>query len=211
MNWTQRRNQIILLKFPDYEKHDGDTSQRSLSSVKIISIDKAFCLSIYLLMFNFHIEEIVQKQPSSTSIEESIPLVQEVAVQKEPRSASIQELVLVVQEEVVKKVAPSTSIPQIPVHPHRQEANAELVPSLSVQAKEQQGNAASVSQQPVHPEESAIKTRKQRTFYEWLLAPLTGEENWECENLEKELIQKKLSQSQNNPAKYWKMRVKLRF
>ncbi|KAB2622191.1 hypothetical protein D8674_024373 [Pyrus ussuriensis x Pyrus communis] len=91
---------------------------------------------------------------------------QKVAVQKEPPSISIQESVLVVQEETVKIVAPSTSIPQIP---------------------EQEGNAVSVPQLLVHAKESTIKTRKQQTFYEWLLAPLTSEEKWECENLEEEL------------------------
>ncbi|KAB2623878.1 hypothetical protein D8674_037831 [Pyrus ussuriensis x Pyrus communis] len=116
-------------------------------------------------VINFHLEEAIQKEAPSTSIEESIPLV-----------TSIQKLVLVVHEEVVKKVAPSTSIPQILVHLHGQEANAKLIPPLSVQAKEQQGNATSVSELLVHREELVIKTRKQQTFYEWLFAPLTGEE-----------------------------------
>ncbi|KAB2606876.1 hypothetical protein D8674_006593 [Pyrus ussuriensis x Pyrus communis] len=55
------------------------------------------------------------------------------------------------QQEAVPKEAlgPSISIPQ-----------------LLVQAKEQEGNAASVPQQLVLPEDLIIKTRKQQTFYE---------------------------------------------
>ncbi|XP_070667602.1 uncharacterized protein [Malus domestica] len=72
-------------------------------------------------VINFHIEEAVQKEAPSTSFEESIALVQEVAVQKEPPS----------------------------------------------------------------------------------------EEKWKCENSEEELTQEELSQSQTDPAEYWKRRAKL--
>ncbi|KAB2634632.1 hypothetical protein D8674_038107 [Pyrus ussuriensis x Pyrus communis] len=91
------------------------------------------------------IDRVISNVTPSTSIEESLPLVQEVAMQKELPSTSIQESVPVVQEDAVKIVAPSTSVPQIP---------------------EQEGNAASVRQLPIHPEVSTIKTKKQQTFYE---------------------------------------------
>ncbi|KAB2605673.1 hypothetical protein D8674_005390 [Pyrus ussuriensis x Pyrus communis] len=106
---------------------------------------------------NFQAEETVQKEALCTSIEESIPQVQEVAVQKKPPSTSMQESVPTVQEKAVKIVGPST-----------------LVPSLPVKVNEQEGNATFIPQLPVHPEKSTIKTRKQQTFYEWLFAPFTG-------------------------------------
>ncbi|RXH78757.1 hypothetical protein DVH24_002275 [Malus domestica] len=134
----------------------------------------------------------VQKVALSTSIEESIPL-------KVAPSTTIQEScpqILVQHQEQAKTNV--ELVPQIP----GQEANAESVPLLPVQTKEQQVHVASVPQLPVHPEKPAIKTRKQQTFYEWLLAPLTSEDKWEFENSEEELIQEELLQSQTDHAEY---------
>ncbi|KAB2615333.1 hypothetical protein D8674_021921 [Pyrus ussuriensis x Pyrus communis] len=71
---------------------------------------------------NFHIEEAVQNEASkapSTSIEESIPQVQEEAMQQVALTKTTAKLV-----------------PQSPVHPQGQEPNAESVPQLPVHLKE---------------------------------------------------------------------------
>ncbi|KAM1482353.1 hypothetical protein ACFX1S_034699 [Malus domestica] len=90
-------------------------------------------------------------------------------MQKEPPSTSIQESVLVIQEDAMKIMAPSTLVPQILVHPHGQEVNAESIHPLSVQANEQEGNAASIPQLPVHPEVSTIKTSNKHSMNGFLL------------------------------------------
>ncbi|TQD88595.1 hypothetical protein C1H46_025852 [Malus baccata] len=86
------------------------------------------------------------------------------------------------------------SVPQMPVQPQVQEAKTT--------EKETEGV-------PIQPKESVVKTRKHQRFYECLLEPLTGEENWEYENYEEELTQEELTQSQTDPAEYWKKRAKL--
>ncbi|CAN6680441.1 unnamed protein product [Malus baccata var. baccata] len=108
-------------------------------------------------------------------------------VKFQPKEApvQIQESVSIVQEEAVIIVGQSIS-----------------VPPLIVQDKEHEGNAPSIPQLPVLPEDLTIKTRKQQTLYEWLFALLTGKEKWECENSENELTQEEFSQSQTDVAEY---------
>ncbi|KAB2599993.1 hypothetical protein D8674_010264 [Pyrus ussuriensis x Pyrus communis] len=65
------------------------TAENEERNVNIIDIDVTEIDTVISNVINFHMEEIIQKEAPSTSIEESIPLVQEVAVQKEHLSTSI--------------------------------------------------------------------------------------------------------------------------
>ncbi|RXH75034.1 hypothetical protein DVH24_029755, partial [Malus domestica] len=142
-------------------------------NVDIIDIDETEIDRVINDVVKFQPEEAIPKEAPGTSIEQSISPVQ------------IQESVSIVQEEAVIIVGQSIS-----------------VPPLTVQDKEHEGNAPSVPQLPVLPEDLTIKTRKQQTFYEWLFALLTGKEKWECENSEKELTQEEFSQSQTDVVEY---------